>query len=97
MKKVLFALAVTSMMTSYTAQAGTGEDMFNALGCSGCHGMGGKSTYSQYPALAGKQADWIVEQLKAFQSGARQDATMSVLAPMTAGFEQAIADYLAAQ
>jgi cytochrome c553 len=97
MKKILFAVMASSMMGSVTVQAGTGEDMFNAFGCSGCHGMGGKSTYSQYPTLAGKKADWIVEQLKAFQSGARKDATMSVMAPMTAGFEQAIADYLAAQ
>jgi len=48
-----------------------------------------------YPSLAGKDAGWIVKQLKDFQSGARKDATMNAMAPMAAGHEQAIADFLA--
>jgi len=75
--------------------------MYNALGCAGCHGAGGNSSVSIYPSLSGsksgKDAAWIVEQLKSFQSGARVNPTMNAMAPMTAGFEQAIADYLAAQ
>jgi len=90
-------MAITSMIGSFTVQAGAGEDMFNALGCSGCHGMGGHSSFDQYPTLAGMKADYIVQQLKDFQTGTRQDATMNAMAPMTAGFEQAIADYLAGQ
>ncbi|MFP6776472.1 MAG: c-type cytochrome [PS1 clade bacterium] len=97
MKKVLFAIAVTSMMGTSAIQADQGEDMYNALGCSGCHGVAGKSSIPTYPTLAGKDAAWIAQQLKDFQSGARQDATMNAMAPMTAGFEQAIADYLSAQ
>lgn len=46
---------------------------------------------------AGKDAAWTVKQLKDFQSGARKDATMNAMAPMAAGHEQAIADYLAGQ
>jgi cytochrome c553 len=101
MKKILFAVAVASMMGASTAQTNVGKDMYNVLGCSGCHGAGGKSTVSTYPSLAGsisgKDADWIVEQLKNFQSGSRVDATMNAMAPMTAGFEQDIADYLSSQ
>ncbi|MDP6104404.1 MAG: c-type cytochrome [Gammaproteobacteria bacterium] len=97
MKKVLFVVAIFSMLSSYSVQAGTGEDMFNALGCAGCHGVGGKSSISTYPSLAGKDADWLVQQLKDFQTGTRQDPTMNAMAPMTAGFEQAIADYLSSQ
>jgi cytochrome c553 len=68
--------------------------MYNNLGCSGCHGAGGNSMVPSYPSLAGKDAGWLVQQLKDFQSGARIDPTMNAMAPMAAGHEQAIADFL---
>lgn len=66
-----------------------------ALGCSGCHGSAGQGASA--PALAGKDAAWIVQQLKDFQSGARKNATMNAMAGMAAGQEQAIADFLASK
>jgi len=74
-----------------------GRIMYNNLGCSGCHGVGGKSAIPSYPTLAGKDAGWIVQQLKDFQSGARRDATMNAMAPMAAGHEKNIAQYLRMQ
>ena len=101
MKKILFGVVVASIAFTSAAQSISGEDMYNALGCIGCHGTDGKSNVSIYPSLAGsitgKDADWIVEQLKNFQSGDRVDGIMNAMAPMTVGFEQEIADYLAAQ
>lgn len=72
---------------------------FDALGCSGCHGAGGKSAIPTYPSLAkSARPDLdVVKALKDFQSGARKDPTMSAMAPLAAGQEQAIADYLAGQ
>ena len=94
MKKVLVLAAAAALSTSVFA---SGEAMYNSLGCSGCHGVGGKSQIPTYPSLAGKEAAWIVQQLKDFQSGARKDPTMNAMAPMAAGHEQAIADYLSKQ
>ncbi len=97
MKKILaVAATVVLSMGSFSVQA-DGAAMYNSLGCGGCHGAGGKSAIPTYPSLAGKDAAWLVQQLKDFQSGARKDATMNAMAPMAAGHEQAIADYLAGQ
>ena len=74
-----------------------GSVMYTNLGCSGCHGVGGKSVIPSYPTLAGKDAGWIVQQLKDFQSGARRDATMNAMAPMAVGHEKNIAQYLRMQ
>lgn len=94
MKKVLLVVAAAISMGSFSVQA-DGAAMYNNLGCVGCHGVGGNSMVPSYPSLAGKDAGWIVKQLKDFQSGARKDATMNMMAPMAAGHEQAIADFLA--
>ncbi|MBC8493446.1 MAG: cytochrome C [Candidatus Thioglobus sp.] len=93
MKKVLLVAAATLAMGSVHANP------FDALGCSGCHGVGGKSAIPTYPSLAkSARPDLdVVKALKDFQSGARKDATMSAMAPLAAGQEQAIADYLAGQ
>lgn len=94
MKKILVLAATAALaMGSFTVQA----NPYNALGCAGCHGPNGKSSIPTYPSLAGKDAASIVKALKDFQSGARKDPTMSAMAPMAAGQEQAIADFLAAQ
>lgn len=94
MKKVLLIAASAALtMGSFAVQANS----FDALGCSSCHGVGGKSTVPIYPKLAGQYAAYTVKQLKDYQSGARQDPTMNALATLTIGKEQEIADYLAAQ
>jgi cytochrome c553 len=94
MKKVLLAAAAAAIsIGSFSVQA-SGQAMYNNLGCSGCHGANGNSMIPSYPSLAGKDAGWIVQQLKDFQSGARIDPTMNAIAPMAAGHEQAIADFL---
>jgi cytochrome c553 len=89
---VLFSLS--SMSEESVSE---GEIMFEALGCSGCHGRGGLSTDERYPVLAGRDADWIVQQLKDFQLGKRVNPMMNAMAPMAEGFERVIADYLASQ
>ncbi|MDC9727110.1 MAG: cytochrome C [Candidatus Thioglobus sp.] len=93
MKKVLLVAAATLAMGSVQANP------YDALGCSACHGVGGKSAIPTYPSLAkSARPDLdVVKALKDFQSGARKDPTMSAMAPLAAGQEQAIADYLAGQ
>ncbi len=50
--------------------------------CIGCHGPKGISAAPAYPSIAGKSSDFVVEQLKAFRSGARESAIMK---PMASG------------
>ena len=94
---ILKVMGVVMVMSAGTAMA-SGQDMYNKLGCAGCHGMNGNSNMPAYaPSLAGLDAAHIVKQLEDFQSGARVNGTMNAMAPMTEGYEQDIADFLAAQ
>lgn len=48
--------------------------------CVACHQADGNSTTPANPVLAGQHADYIVEQLAAFKSGARQSPIMQGMA-----------------
>ncbi len=97
MKKIpVLILLIMSIFAVNSAQA-SGEAMFNSLGCSSCHGAGGHSTKPEYPVLAGKDSKYIVKQLEDFRTGVRKSPTMNAMAPMAIGYEEIIADYLAAQ
>jgi len=48
-----------------------------AASCAGCHGGDGVSTNPAWPSLAGQQSAYVVEALKAYQSGARDNAMMA--------------------
>jgi cytochrome c553 len=70
-----------------------------AATCANCHGTNGRAIEgSAVPGLAGMPAGYFVEQMKAFQSGARQATVMHQLAK---GFNEAqiqqLAGYFAAQ
>jgi len=95
--KGYFLTAVTIVLAIFTLSSNAnseGEAMYSALGCVSCHGQGGYSTDENIPSLAGKDADWIVQQLEYFQSGERQNSYMNAMAPMAEGFERSIAEYL---
>ncbi len=97
MKKILhYILAMMTLSTTFGVQA-SGKSVDDLLGCSSFHGIDVKPATSAYPALAGKGAMWLVKQLKDFQSGVRKDPAMNAMAPIVAGHEQAITDYLSKQ
>src|ERR1700751_2559556 len=48
--------------------------------CSACHGPNGNSTSPDWPRLAGQSAVYIVEQLRLFRSGVRDNPVMKPLA-----------------
>lgn len=55
-----------------------------SIHCQICHGKGGKSFNPLYPVLAGQHAQYIVKQLKAFQSKERTNPIMNeIAAPLT--------------
>ena len=45
--------------------------------CAACHGVDGNSITAEWPSLAGQHAAYTVRQLRAYQSGERDDVLMS--------------------
>ena len=45
--------------------------------CKTCHGMDGVGIDNTYPKLAGQYADYMVQALKDYRSGARKNAIMA--------------------
>ena len=65
-----------------------------AATCANCHGTDGRPVDgSAVPALAGREAAYIVEQMNAFKSGARPSTIMQQLAK---GYSEAQISQLAA-
>ena len=86
MKKLTLALSFLTLANPalYAASADlkgdAAEGKKKAVVCGACHGMDGNSINPLWPSLAGQHASYIAQQLKAFQIGARQNATMSPMA-----------------
>jgi len=47
-----------------------------AAGCVGCHGEGGVSGNPSTPSLAGQEAQYFIDAMRAYKDGSRSDATM---------------------
>ena len=60
------------------ADTNAGEQ--KAANCMGCHGAKGKSSSAQWPNLAAQQSAYIINQLTAFKTGARNNAMMQSMA-----------------
>lgn len=96
MKKIIIAASALVLAGSFgTAVAGdaaAGQAKFAV--CAGCHGPTGAGNEAlKYPKLSGLEAAYVDEQLHAFKSGARDNATMKA---MTAGLNDADIANLAA-
>ena len=78
--------------TAMAGDAAAGKAKFAV--CAGCHGPTGAGNEAlKYPKLSGLEAGFVKQQLAAFKSGARDNATMKA---MTAGLNDADMDNLAA-
>ena len=80
-KTILVAIFSSTLLMAGSVMAGdvnAGKD--KSSGCSGCHGMNGKSTNPMYPNLAGQKEQYLVKAIKAYKSGARKDAMMGSFA-----------------
>lgn len=64
--------APSTVFTSGDAEAGKAK----SATCVGCHGVDGNSPAPMYPHLAGQYGDYLVHSLRAYKSGARQNAIM---------------------
>jgi cytochrome c553 len=97
--KIVAAITMASMLVASGAalagDAAAGKATYQSKGCIGCHGADGKSTNPANPVLNGREADYIQQQLMAFRSGERQNATMNAMAAMLSDEDVAnIAAYL---
>lgn len=65
--------------------------------CAGCHSPNGSGIPAQYPRLAGQHAEYTVDQMKQFRSGARGNSpVMTQIAQyMTDREIEAVADFIA--
>lgn len=82
--------------SAQAADPAAGKTHFNST-CVACHGPGGISVAPIYPNLGGQKEPYLVEQLKAYRDGTRQNA---IMAPMAKGLTDTqianIAAYLSA-
>ena len=73
MKYLLTAFAILCC-SAVNAAGDAGAGKAKAATCTACHGANGVAIVSSYPNLAGQNADYMVNQLKAFKSGERKGA-----------------------
>ncbi len=81
-KIIVAALAGALMGTWGVAVAGdAAAGKAKAAMCAGCHGTDGNSMVPTFPKLAGQHEAYLVDALKQYRSGARNNASMK---PMVA-------------
>src|SRR4030081_1947332 len=70
--KLSGAIVSISAFSASSIEAGAAK----AVVCQACHGANGNSTNPDWPSLAGIGADYIVDQLKNFKDGKRNNPVM---------------------
>jgi len=81
MKRILTAVVVASLGAAATAEAAGNVEAgkAKAAACVGCHGANGQGVPPN-PALKGKTEDELVEAMKDYKSGKRNNAVMKAFA-----------------
>lgn len=89
-------LNLVSTVASRPADAALGK--VKAAACAGCHGAEGVSVNLPGPTLAGQNEAYLVEAIKAYSTGARDNATMTAMVQgASADDVDNIASYFASQ
>lgn len=94
--QLLLSLVMTGLATIATAAGDSSAGETKAIPCMGCHGIPGYfNVYPTYhvPRVGGQHEQYIIDALKAYQSGARQHPTMGAQAASLT--EQDMADIAA--
>jgi cytochrome c553 len=79
MKIYLVSFLIFASFTTYADDVTAGRAKSDTA-CALCHGVNGISTLPNAPNLAGQQAIYVVEQLRNYRSGKRQNEVMNVIA-----------------
>jgi sulfide dehydrogenase cytochrome subunit len=91
---VVAVLAITMLTSAYAQDARAVQVKSLAATCASCHGTNGKAVDGAVvPGLAGVPAAHMIEQMKAFRTGARQ---ASVMHQLVKGYTDAQIEQLAA-
>lgn len=94
MRNMFVLFAAAAMAISGGALAGDAEaGKAKSTACAACHGAQGVSAIPMYPNLAGQKEQYLVDAIKAYKSGARENAMMK---PMVASLSDADIENLAA-
>jgi len=97
--KILASGVLIAAAVSAPAAAQDGATLYSAKGCIACHGGDAASPINPaYPKLAGQNKQYLVQQIKDIQSGARDNGQTAQMKPIVSGLSdaeiQSIADYL---
>lgn len=95
LKTLLVAALIT--VAPLAVQAGdAAAGKAKAAACAGCHGADGKALIPSYPNLAGQNAAYIEQALKAYKSGQRTGGQAAIMQGMAAPLSDADISNLAA-
>jgi cytochrome c553 len=79
--KFLIPLALVAATLGQTVWAGDADaGKAKSMPCATCHGLNGMSTLNEAPNLAGQPMIYLIEQMRAYRSGKRQNEIMSIIA-----------------
>jgi len=90
---LLAALASLILASAVDAKGNAAAGEKKSTTCQACHGADGNGIMPMYPRLAGQYADYMVNALKAYQSGKRKNP---IMAPMAATLSEQDMEDLAA-
>jgi cytochrome c553 len=71
-------LKCEAALASNAQGAGTGQTL--ASGCTACHGADGHASNPAWPSLSGQSKDYLVNAIKAYKTGARNNSMMASVA-----------------
>jgi len=80
LRAALVALTLTLSLSAIAGNPSRGQQLATEV-CQGCHGMDGNLAIADgYPLIGGQHEDYLVVALKAYRSGARDNAVMASFA-----------------
>jgi cytochrome c553 len=74
------ALVLLALLPAGQALAGDKAPQLVRTMCQNCHGVDGVATLPGAANLSGQQKEYLIEQMRAYRSGRRQNPQMSVIA-----------------
>lgn len=94
--KTLFIAALIAVAPLAVQAGDAAAGKAKAGACAGCHGANGKAANPTFPNLAGQNAGYIEQAIKAYKSGQRSGGQAAIMAGMAAPLSDADISDLAA-
>jgi len=96
--KIVIASALMVLSSAVVAGGDPAAGKSKSTVCAACHGADGNSVIPANPRLAGQHADYLVQALSDYKSGARSNPIMAgMAAPLSEQDIQDLAAYFASQ